>query len=392
MAPAYPGDPTALQAGVLAFRPVLNEDGAIIDMVCTQVNEQAVSMLHMNVADILQSSILDIHPKDLEATLFRSYAKVVETGEPLKIETEYMHNGQPLTWSVKARREAEDLVLSISDISEQQRQAPLREERDRLQAAGGFVRLLGHEVRNPLNNILLALGELEAEEDMTPERQRFLDMVHRNADRIDQLIRELLHTSREREMKLVPGPLKEALSAAMAHVLDRCQLRGARYTLEVDPVLEDVLMDSASLTMAFTNLFVNAMEAMEPGKGQLEVRAALTNGRVQVTVSDNGKGMSEEDLQRIYQPFFTGRKGGLGFGLTEARNIFNAHGILLSIHSELGTGTLFTLLFPPNAQARAAMAPPRMRSWPTMQLMGKGARVHPPQQTSPVYEPVRSGQ
>lgn len=62
-------------------------------------------------------------------------------------------------------------------------------------------------------------------------------------------------------------------------------------------------------------------------------------------MSDNGRGMTEEDRERNFQPFYSSRKGGLGLGLTEARNIFNAHGILLTVHSELGKGTSFKLLF-----------------------------------------------
>jgi signal transduction histidine kinase len=105
-------------------------------------------------------------------------------------------------------------------------------------------------------------------------------------------------------------------------------------------------MDKETLIIAFTNLLVNALEAMEDGKGELTVRSARVNGLAQVIISDNGRGMSAKDRDRIFQPFFSGRTGGMGLGLTEARNIFNAHGALLSVESQEGKGTSFKLLFP----------------------------------------------
>lgn len=346
LAPPYSADATGEKAGILAFHPVRNATGGIVDLLCTHLNAEAAAILKRKPMEVVQCSIMDIHPSDLEATLFRSYAKVVETGEPLKIETEYIHNGLPLTWCISATRELGELVVRISDITEQQRQAPLLQERDRLQAAGGFVRLVGHEVRNPLTNILLAVEELETDGGLSPAQLEYLEMVHRNAVRIEVLIRKLLHSSREMEMRMVNGPLHTALSMAVANVADRCELRGARCTLLVDADVEDVPMESAALALAFTNLLVNAVEATEPGKGELSIHAENAKGRVQVTVSDNGKGMSPEDVQRMFQPFFTGRKHGLGLGLTEARNIFNAHHVLLTVESEEGKGTSFKLLFP----------------------------------------------
>lgn len=335
------------ESGILAFQPIHNAAGAIIDLVCTQVSDEAAAILHRTATEIVRGSIMEIHPSDLDPTLFRSYANVVETGRPLKIETEYIRNGEPHFWSVSATREVKDLVLVISDVTEQQRQAIIQQEREKLQETSGFVRLVVHEVRNPLNNILLSVHELESLGNLTPEQLFFLEILHRNADRIDVLVTELLHSSRKLEMKLVPGTLEEALSAAYANVADRCDLRGARFNLVVEPGLEEVAMDMPSLILAFTNLFVKALEAMVPDKGRLSVHATSSRGGVLVTVADNGKGLSERDLQRLNQPYYTGRIGGLGFGLTESRKIFNAHGILLSIRSKVGNGTTFRLLFPP---------------------------------------------
>jgi len=316
-----------------------------VDFQCTRMNEAAETIVHKKAAEMLNRSILEVNPGNKDSELFNQYIRLVETGEPLKTENEYTRDGQTSTLAISAVRLLDGMVVTFTDITEAKRQAILVAEGERLSVTGRFARMVGHEVRNPLTNIQLALDQLESE-GIAPEQQLYLDILRRNSHRIGQLITEMLHTSRPLEMKMVPGAVNEVLSDAVARVKDRCELRRAKCDMALDPTAGNVPMDSTTLTVAFTNLLVNAVEAMEEGKGRLEIRSEQVKERVQVTIRDNGKGMSPEDRERIFQPFFSGRKGGMGLGLTEARNIFNAHGVLLTVESELGKGTTFKLLFP----------------------------------------------
>ena len=112
-------------------------------------------------------------------------------------------------------------------------------------------------------------------------------------------------------------------------------------------------MDHETLVVAFVNLCVNAIEAMEQGAGRLTIASAGIDGRVVVSIADNGRGLTETEREQIFQPFFSGRKGGMGLGLTEARNILNAHNALLTLDSVVGHGTTFTLSFPAGPKAVA---------------------------------------
>lgn len=334
------------QSGIMAFRAIRDEQGRIVDFECTRMNEAAETIVHKKAEEMLHRSILDVNPENKASVLFNQYIRLVETGEPLKTETEYTRDGQTTTLAVSAVRLLDGMVVTFTDITEAKRQAILVAEGERLTVTGRFARMVGHEVRNPLTNIQLALDQLESEGTQLPEQQIYLDILRRNSHRIGQLITEMLHTSRPLEMKMEQGSLNEVLADAYARVKDRCELRKAKAELRLDPSLGTVPIDRSTLTVAFTNLLVNAVEAMEEGNGRLEIRSERVKDRVRVTIHDNGKGMSAEDRERIFQPFFSGRKGGMGLGLTEARNIFNAHGVLLSVDSELGKGTTFTLLFP----------------------------------------------
>jgi signal transduction histidine kinase len=333
-------------SGIMAFDAIRDKDGEIVDFQCTRMNEAAEEIVRRRSEVMLQHSILEMRPENVRSPLFKEYIYVVETGEPFKTETEYTRDGVTSTLAVSAVRLQDGLVVTFTDITEGKRQAALAQEGERLSVTGRFARLVGHEVRNPLTNIQLALDQLESEGQQLPEQQLYLDILRRNAMRIGQLITEMLHSSRPLEMKLVPGDVNAVLAEAFTRVRDRCDLLGTKITLDLNKTLRKIPMDKETLTIAFTNILVNALEAMEEGKGELTIRSAHVKGLVQVIISDNGRGMSAKDKDRIFQPFFSGRTGGMGLGLTEARNIFNAHGALLSVESEEGKGTSFRLLFP----------------------------------------------
>jgi signal transduction histidine kinase len=334
------------QSGIMAFRSIRDQQGSIVDFECTRMNEAAEAIVHKKAEEMLHQSILLAHPANRDSPLFAKYVQLVEYGEPLRTESEYTREGQTSTLSISAVRLLDGMVVTFMDITEAKRQAALVAEGERLSVTGRFARMVGHEVRNPLTNIQLALDQLESEGTPLPEQQVYLDILRRNSQRIGQLITEMLHTSRPLEMKMARGSLNEVLADAYARVKDRCELRKVKAALLLDPSLGTVQIDRSTLTVAFTNLLVNAVEAMDEGNGQLEIRSDKVKDRIQVTIRDNGKGMSADDRERIFQPFFSGRKGGMGLGLTEARNIFNAHGALLSVESELAQGTTFKLLFP----------------------------------------------
>jgi signal transduction histidine kinase len=334
------------QSGIMAFRSVRDAKGKIVDFECTRLNEAAEAIFHKKAEDMMHQSMTEIRLEDRRSPLFASYVRIVESGEPLKAETEFTREGHVSTLSISAVRLLDGLVITFTDITEAKRHATLVAEGERLSVTGRFARMVGHEVRNPLTNIQLALDQLEADGTQLPEQQIYLDILRRNSHRIGQLITEMLHTSRPLEMKMTPGAVNDVLADAFARVKDRCELRKAKCDMALDPDAGKIPIDGSTLTVAFTNLLVNAVEAMEEGKGRLEIRSERVKDRIQVTVRDNGKGMSAEDRERIFQPFFSGRTGGMGLGLTEARNIFNAHGVLLSVESELGKGTTFRMLFP----------------------------------------------
>jgi signal transduction histidine kinase len=330
-------------SSIMAFRSVRDERGEIADFEWLQVNNAAIEMIGIPSEQLLGARFNDKMPYMREQGLFDRFRQVVETGEPLHMDHE-LNIDDDLTWlSISAVRLLDGFVVTFMDITETKRQQQIIQESERLAVTGKFARLIAHEVRNPLTNIQLALEQLEVEIPPAENSgsELYLEILKRNANRIKTLITQMLHSSRPMEMALEPGSINTVLRKAYELIKDRCELENIKCELDLAEDLPFIRMDKETLTIAFVNLLINATEAMESGKGVLRVSSYEANNKVRVVISDNGKGLSAEDRDRIFQPFFSGRKGGMGLGLTEARNILNAHGALLSVESELGKGTSF---------------------------------------------------
>ena len=156
----------------------------------------------------------------------------------------------------------------------------------------------------------------------------------------------MLESSQKRELNLVPCDMVDIVNLVLRSVNDRLELQEMKSSVDLDHDLPLVLADRELLSLAITNIAVNAVEAMETGSGELHFTVLRTPDAVVMEINDNGKGIAQETLQRLFEPFYTGRPGGLGLGLTAARSILMGHNVKLDVTSELGVGTTFSLRFP----------------------------------------------
>jgi signal transduction histidine kinase len=111
------------------------------------------------------------------------------------------------------------------------------------------------------------------------------------------------------------------------------------------PELPRVLLDKDKIRIAFLNNIINSIEAMSPGEGKLSIELYLKDGTLIVEISDNGKGIVKEDINKLFDPFFTAKHNGMGLGLTSTKNILNSHNAEIKVTSEVGSGTTFFIFF-----------------------------------------------
>ncbi|MEI9917781.1 MAG: ATP-binding protein [Bacteroidota bacterium] len=217
---------------------------------------------------------------------------------------------------------------------------------ERLSMTGKIARTIAHEVRNPLTNLNLALDQLKDEMPSdNPSVKVYSDIIERNANRIEQLIGEMLSSSKPRDLNLELVPVNDVLDETLLLTIDRLNLN--RMKLEKTYALElpRILVDKEKIKIALLNIIINATEAMEAEKGVLKIMTEMRDGSLLVSISDNGKGIPPEEIEKLFDPFYTGKQGGMGLGLTSTKNILDSHTASVEVVSVPTQGTTFTILF-----------------------------------------------
>jgi PAS domain S-box-containing protein len=234
----------------------------------------------------------------------------------------------------------------IHDITQLKKAEKVTLQVEKLAAAGRLVRTLAHEVRNPLNNINLSVDQLQQEIEEEANTRVYLDIIQRNSHRIGGIITELLDSSRPAEMFMEKCALQEILDESIASALDRIILQKVKLQVKYVDKPAYIWADKEKLKIAFLNVIINAVEAMVGKEEQLDITIESQPLQHIVKIKDKGVGINEEDLSRLFEPYFTSKRNGLGLGLAATLNILQSHKAKIEVTSALSEGTLFTISFP----------------------------------------------
>lgn len=234
----------------------------------------------------------------------------------------------------------------IHDITNLRRAEKANLMVEKLGATGRLVRTLAHEVRNPLNNINMSVEQLAHSDGENEESSLFLDIIQRNSKRIGDIITELLDTARPTELTFERQSLQVVMDEAISEALDRITLQQINMQVRYANHPCFILANREKLRIAFLNIIINAVEAMEPGKGILTVSVEANKNLHVVVISDNGCGIPEENISRLFEPYFTSKRNGMGLGLAATLNILQSHRANIDVSSVQKRGTTFTISFP----------------------------------------------
>lgn len=233
----------------------------------------------------------------------------------------------------------------IHDITHLKKAEKATLQAEKLAAAGRLVRTIAHEVRNPLNNITLSVDQMRI--DARDENlQQYFDIILRNGKRISDLISELLYTSRPTENTLERQILQNILDDVIEASVDRITLKNIKLQISYPDAKIEVLADREKLMIALLNIVINAIEAMNNYEGRLFIALFEQDDNAVVVISDNGCGISEENISKLFEPYFTQKRNGVGLGLTFTLNILQAHKATVEVSSIPGVSTTFTITIP----------------------------------------------
>jgi signal transduction histidine kinase len=240
----------------------------------------------------------------------------------------------------------QELKQHITDLNSANKKLVEIKGSEKFAATGRIARTIAHEVRNPLTNINLAVSQIKEDLTELDENSNMLfDMVTRNSERINLLISDLLNATRFEELRYEAVSINSLLDEALDTVKDRLELNQIQVQKKYSTDICDIKADAAKIKIAFVNIMVNAIEAMETGKGILQIATHAADNKCVVELKDNGAGMTEEQLNRLFEPYFTTKSNGNGLGLTNTQNIILNHDGAIYVVSTPGKGTCFTLIF-----------------------------------------------
>ncbi len=239
----------------------------------------------------------------------------------------------------------------LHDITERKNNEQKEKLLEKQALTGKVARVIAHEIKNPLTNIHLSLLELRTMlkgatlVDNSERPEDFIDIIERNGKRINTLIEDLLQATRFDTVNMKELFLDEVIEDTLTMVKDRIKLKDISLEKNSYPKIL-VKADKEKLAIALLNLLVNAVEAVDEKTGRLKIEISNQHKQIGIAISDNGKGIPHQDLNKLFEPFFTSKKGGTGLGLTATYNIITKHDGTIKVQSEVGKGTTFFITLP----------------------------------------------
>ncbi len=321
-----------------------------------RMNPAAECILLVDEADILYQPITDVFDHGLHG-FTSALAQVLGGSGPIlrrevSVERE---DGQCMAVGVSVNPiracdgRLTGAVAIFQDLTEINEMRAKMRDADQMAAVGELSAGIAHEIRNPLGSIRGSVEILAADMSLDNEDRKLMDLILRESRRVNDIITDFLSFARKRPARPRLSEVKPflddvALQVEM-HVRDKSGTVEIRHEVVPDDML--ILMDSEQIQQVMLNLAMNALEAMQYD-GSLTMTASLDdyNTACQIAVTDTGPGVADEDRADLFKPFFTGRKGGTGLGLSVVKRIVHDHGGHIELHTPPGGGCSFVVVLP----------------------------------------------
>ena len=221
---------------------------------------------------------------------------------------------------------------------------------ERAAATGRVTQAIAHEIRNPLNVINLSVDQVRAKyapEDESRRKQftRLLSSVKDEIARLRNMVNDVLNYGRPAHLAVERIDVRNLMEQTIDLVLPQADEQEIKILFEKDDEPADVIGDAERLKSCLSNITINALQAMSKG-GNLTSRVHVVNGSVEVTISDTGDGISQESLNKIFEPYFSTKKSGFGLGLAVTKKIVEEHHGSIEVQSQVNKGTTFVLKLP----------------------------------------------
>jgi len=216
---------------------------------------------------------------------------------------------------------------------------------ERLAFTGRIAASIAHEIRNPLGNVSLAVQQLKKAYSEDSPWSKHIEVIIRNTERINFLITELLNCARPPELNIRPHDLYGIIENVLDSIKSSLSIQLVEVIKKFDAKPSIINVDREHIQRVFLNIIVNSVEAMPKG-GTMTISSSIEEDFLVVKIQDTGVGILEEDIIRIFDPFFSTKPMGVGLGLSIVYGIVVSHGGEISVESIWKKGTIFTVSLP----------------------------------------------
>ena len=288
---------------------------------CEEINSQAI-----------HNQIIE---KEIECTAGSGNLIPLEIGASLLTDEKGTHLGY---------------VILFKDLTEVRALRLEIERSRRLASVGRLAAGVAHEIRNPLSSIKgFATYFKQRYQDVAEDRQT-ADIMIQEVDRLNRVVSQLLEFARPISVLRKSTLLKDLMADSIKLIQQQARDKQITINTRNSAENEEINIDPDRISQVLLNLYLNAIEAMEPGgKLQVDIFDSKETGELNIRVADTGKGIAKGDLVKIFDPYFTTKSSGTGLGLAIAHNIIEAMGGTIEVNSKVDVGTTFTLRLPIDA-------------------------------------------
>jgi PAS domain S-box-containing protein len=334
---------SGLEDGLLLF----NVEGRAV-----LVSPSAEKFLDVGSENLLGRKIEDIFPADhpLAGALHIERAgSLPSTGvEQVEVEIPGERGTRRVGASIQAIQEngtRMGLLVTLRDLESMERIGSQLQVSERLAALGRVTAGVAHEVKNPLNSMRVWLEVLKGNLPADSETQQAAKMLDSEIDRLDRVVKTFLEFSRPVELECEEVDLPRLLEGVLASAKPAIDRAHVELQKEIPIPFPSIELDQRLIEQAVLNLILNACQSMSPG-GRLFVSLRRLADTAEIRVGDTGPGISPENRAKIFQLFFTTRKGGTGLGLANTFRFVQLHNGSVEFDTEVGRGTTFRIELP----------------------------------------------